>query len=126
MNSQVKESDVFRTYLKNNICYSIVKSNAVIELKDAEANTFTVKQISKGKIYPILVDIREIKEIKKEARDHFTMKNRVPGVLAIAILINSPLSKIIGNFFMGINKPSVPSQLFTSEEKAIAWLSRFK
>lgn len=126
MEKDVVESRVFTTFLKDNLCYSIVKENAVIELEDAENNSIDVKTISKGKIYPIFVDIRAIKEIKKEARDHFTMKNRQPGVSAIAILINSPVSRIIGNFFMGINKPSVPSQLFTSEEKAITWLNQFK
>ncbi len=123
---EIKETRVFKTFLKDDICYSIVKENAVINLEDAENNSQSVEKISNVTIYPILVNIREINEIKKEARDHFTMKVRTLGVSAIAILINSPVSRIIGNFFMGINRAIVPSQLFTSKEKAIIWLNRYK
>ncbi len=46
-------------------------------------------------------------------------------ITAIAMLINSPGSRIIGNFFLGINKPSVPTKLFNEKNKAIEWLKQF-
>ena len=75
--------------------------------------------------YPILVNLKEIKSISKEARDHFSMQNRTPGITAIGLLIKSPASRIIGNFFLGLNKSTVPVRLFTNEEKAVLWLKQF-
>jgi len=72
-----------------------------------------------------LVDLRDINSITKEARDHFSMRDRKPAVSAIAMLVKSPVSSIIGNFFLGLNKPSVPTHLFTSEVKAVNWLEQF-
>ena len=44
---------------------------------------------------------------------------------ATALLTSSPVSKTIGNFFMGLNKPLSPTRLFTNSDKAIQWLHTF-
>lgn len=41
---------------------------------------------------------------------------------AVALLVKTPVSSIIGNFFLGLNKPSFPTKLFTEKEEAIFWL----
>lgn len=116
----------FKTWLgEDGICYTVVKFNAIIELEDALENTAAVKKVSAGTAFPILVNLKEINYISKEARDHFSMQNRTPGVTAIAMLIKSPSSKIIGNFFLGLNKPAVPTKLFTDKGKAVNWLQQF-
>ncbi|MGQ0827149.1 MAG: DUF7793 family protein [Bacteroidota bacterium] len=119
------ETRVFHTWLQDGICYTKVKEGSVIDLKDAIENTEAVIKVSAGVIYPMLVDLRVINSITKEARDHFSMRNRKPGVNSIAMLVKSPVSSIIGNFFLGLNKPSVPTHLFTSETKALKWLEQF-
>ena len=119
------ETRVFTTWLQGGVCYTKVKPTAVIELSDAVENSQAVAELSAGEIYPMLVDLRGINSITKEARDHFSMKGRKPGILAIAMLIRSPVSSIIGNFFLGLNKSAVPTYLFTSEAKALQWLENF-
>jgi hypothetical protein len=42
--------------------------------------------------------------------------------MAFAILIDSSVSRVVGNFFLGINKPAVPTKLFTNEKEAVKWL----
>lgn len=126
MSGQKIELRAFTTWLSDNeICYTAVKRNAVVEIADALENSEAVLKVSDGKIYPMLVNLKEIKSISKEARDHFSMQNRKPGVKAIGLLINSPTSMIIGNFFLGLNRSTVPVKLFTVEEKAVAWLKTF-
>ena len=120
------ELNAFSTKLgSNGICYTVVKPNASIKLQDALENSDAIKKISGEKIYPLLVNLKQINSITKEARDHFSMQDRTPGVTAIGMLIKSPVSRIIGNFFLGLNKSTVPAKLFTDEEKAIAWLKQF-
>ena len=101
-----------------------VEAGAEIQLQDARGNTETVIKISGGANYPIIVDLREIKSISKDARDHFAMRNRKPNVTAIAMLVSSPVSSVIGNFFLGLNKPIVPTRMFTVEQEAIQWMKR--
>lgn len=103
---------------------TIVKGHMDIGIKEALENTAAVSSLFKEKKFPLLIDSRDIKYINKEARDHFSMRNRESVVNAMAILIQSPLSRIIGNFFMGLNKPRVPARLFTSEDEALQWLKK--
>lgn len=101
-----------------------VKPGSEISREDARTNTEAVLTISEGKNFPILVDLRQIKSISKEARDHFSMRGRKPHVTAIAMLVSSPVSRIIGNFFLGLNKPTVPTRMFTSEPDAERWIRK--
>jgi hypothetical protein len=120
------ESEMYNTWMgEDGICRTVVKEDAVIELEHALENSQLVRAACDGNIAPLFVDVREIRSISKQARDHFSMRNREPGITAIGMLIKSPSSKVIGNFFLGLNKPVVPTQLFTSEAKALKWLLTF-
>ena len=124
--NKVIELRAFTSWLGNDgICYTVVKPNVTVDLQDAIENSCSVKEISEDTIYPILVNLKQIKSISKEARDHFSMKNRTPGVSAIAMLIKSPVSRVIGNFFLGMNRSVVPTKLFTDESEAASWLKQF-
>jgi hypothetical protein len=73
---------------------------------------------------PALADVRRVKAVDRTARAHRSSPERVP--LAVALLVGSPLSRVIGNFFIGLNKTLIPSRLFTSEPEALAWLRGFR
>jgi len=73
----------------------------------------------------VLIDMTTVTEIAKEARDYFANERTSSIQRATALLINSPVSRIIGNFFMGLNKPISPTKLFTDPQEAIKWLQTF-
>jgi hypothetical protein len=74
---------------------------------------------------PILVDIKNIKSVSKESRGIYTSKETARYLSAAALLIGNPVSRIIGNFYMGINKTAMPVKMFSSEKEALAWLKTF-
>lgn len=119
-------SKIFTTTIDSHgFILTIVAKGAEVQVEDAKWNTEKVIQVSGGSNFPILVDLREIKSISKEARDHFSMRGRKPHVTAIAMLVSSPVSSVIGNFFLGLNKPVVPTRLFTKEKDAILWMKKY-
>ncbi len=73
----------------------------------------------------VLIDMTTVSEISKEARDYFANERTASIQRATALLIGSPVSRVIGNFFMGLNKPISPTKLFTDPQKAIRWLHTF-
>ena len=73
----------------------------------------------------VLIDMTAVTEISKEARDYFANERTASIQRATALLIGSPVSRVIGNFFMGLNKPISPTRLFTDPHKAIQWLHTF-
>jgi hypothetical protein len=57
----------------------------------------------------------------RDARAHFASPDRGL-VSAVALWVQSPLSVMLANFFLGVTRPPVPTHLFTDEVKAVAWL----
>lgn len=120
------ENTCFHSWLRpDGIVCTKVKHGSEVKLAHAVENTATVTKILEGITAPLLIDSRGIKSMEQEARNHFTTKNRKTHTTAFAILIESPLSKVIGNFFIGINKPAVPTKLFVDEKEAIKWLNGY-
>ena len=74
---------------------------------------------------PMLVDVRTVSAIDREARAHLAGPEGARINSAVALLVGSPLSQAIGNFFLGLNKPLIPCRLFTTEPEALAWLRGF-
>jgi len=70
---------------------------------------------------PLLIDFARAKGQTAEAREYYTSK-AVPSRIRVALLIRSPVSRVLGNVYMGLTKNPVPTKLFTSEEKAVRWL----
>lgn len=75
--------------------------------------------------YPLLSNIKSIKNGTKEARDFLALESSCEGIIAAAVLINSPIGSMIGNFFISINKPFVTTKIFTDETEAKKWLTQF-
>lgn len=120
------DTSTFWTWMgQDGICRTKAKPMAEVLAPDAIANTVAVTSFFTTKKFPLLVDARLVKSISKEARKHFAINGRDTKVTSFAIMVKSPLSRVIGNFFMGLNKPSVPAKLFDNEAMAVEWLKTF-
>jgi len=93
-------------------------------LEDAKQNVAVSTKITKGQPRPLLLDCQEIGSQSRDARTYYTTA-KPENFLAVAILINSPMSRMIGNLVLGFNRGPYPTRLFTSEAEAIAWLKGF-
>jgi hypothetical protein len=72
---------------------------------------------------PTLVVVDKIKGIDREARSYFAHGEDNGAVTtSVALVLGNPVARMLGNFFLGLNKPRFPTRLFTSEADAVAWL----
>jgi hypothetical protein len=101
------------------------RAGAEVTVDDARANVALCLQKNAGRRRPLLVDLREVKSQTAEARAYLAGREGIQVSQAVALLTGSPLSRVLGNFYLGLNKPSIPTRLFTSEEEARAWLRSF-
>ena len=70
----------------------------------------------------VLVDMRLIRSESREAQQEFVGDYGATVCSAVAILIGSPVSRVIGNFFLRLNKHQVPTNLFNDADAAVDWL----
>ncbi|MBA2612529.1 MAG: STAS/SEC14 domain-containing protein [Bacteroidetes bacterium] len=120
------ELSVFWTWMgEDGICRTKTKPLAEVTIVEAMENSVAVNSFYKEKKFPLLIDARNIKSMAKEARKHFSTNGRTTKINSMAIMVKSPLSRIVGNFFMGLNKPEMPACLFDDEAAAVEWLKKY-
>ena len=81
--------------------------------------------LGEGKFY-ILADIRKTVKTTKAARDTFKTDLVRSFAAGSAILVDSGISRILGNMVLTFTKLPFPSKLFTNQEKALSWLQEQK
>lgn len=99
-----------------------VDEGAVSSLDDARTNVEAVAQLLAGRKAVAVIDIRKVGPTPREARLYFTGPETGRVCRAVALLIDSPLSRMVANFQTGLNKGAFPFSVFTSEDDALAWL----
>jgi hypothetical protein len=95
---------------------------------DLPAAVYIVKDrlsIHEGRYFPVLCDIRQIKEINKAARTYLSIEGSIL-IKAVAFITESPVSEILSEFYMRTSKPPIPTQSFNNMEEALRFLNKFK
>ncbi|MFP4312502.1 MAG: STAS/SEC14 domain-containing protein [Nitriliruptoraceae bacterium] len=89
--------------------------------EDAQQAVAAVATLAPTLPYPLLVDMRRVRRIDHEAR-------RVFGTNTVlrrqALLIETPVSRVLANFFISVTGTAFPTRSFDDEAKAIDWLQR--
>ena len=95
----------------------------VQSLDDARANLDACARLAGPDRKPLLVDIRAAKPLMPEVR-HTYMGERLDALFAAMGLLvkGSPLGRAMGNVYLRIARPGIPTRIFAQEPKAIAWL----
>jgi hypothetical protein len=63
--------------------------------------------------------------LDREARQYYAGPQYAAVVSATALLVRSPVGRLIGSFVRRLTRPLSPIRTFTSESEALAWLKGF-
>ncbi len=99
---------------------------ATQDLADATEQVAAQRAMNVSLPRPFLMDIRNARALSRQARSYYASAEVAEVFSATALIVSSPVSRAIGNFFLGLNKPSMPTRLFGSEAEALGWLRTFK
>jgi hypothetical protein len=112
-------------WIEDEILFFTYKPATRLDLEGARRVVSDRKKFQKNMSYLVCCDARGLKEIDKAARDYLA-KEGSDLVIAVGILIESPVTRILTNFYLTISKPLTPTKLFTDRGEAIAYLESFK
>jgi hypothetical protein len=96
----------------------------VIDLIAAKLVVADRIMIQNEKAYPVLCDIRGVIDSDKAARDYLAKSGSVL-TKAVSLLGNDTISLAITSFYLRINKPRVPTKIFTEELSALIFLETY-
>ncbi|MFK7756534.1 MAG: hypothetical protein AB8B53_06330 [Flavobacteriales bacterium] len=69
-----------------------------------------------------MISIKDYLLLDNDAFKYFGTQEGVQNLLACAVIIDSPLQKILTNFSLFFYKNSVPFRIFNQEKEAQLWL----
>ena len=109
-----------------------VDSHAYVEMKVKKDASFDVKELVEtknyltahlpGKKFYVLFNGEDYFHVNKETREFGASKEYSDHLAAMELFSNNLALKLVGNFFIGINKPVVPTKFFSDKKKAEEWL----
>jgi hypothetical protein len=114
-------SEKFRMWLRPDGIVQLVW-NPRVHILDADAKdaTAAMARLTGSRRAGLLVNAHNTLSMERSAREEFVQ--RADLVTAVALVVATPLSRLMGNFFIAVNSPTAPTRLFDDEESALAWL----
>lgn len=100
--------------------------NFEYEVVHIKQNLDQIKKISAGKKVLVLSCSQPFTTTTKEVRDYVASAPHRDFIKAEAFVIHTLGQKMLGNFYLKINKPIVPAMFFKSKSEAEKWLKSFK
>jgi len=98
---------------------------AEVTLESAQETMAAYLKLNKGKRRPLFVDTKSMKTIEREARKYYAGEEAAKVACAVALIVDSPVSRVLGNFYLGLSNPHLPTRLFSSEAEALEWLKGY-
>ena len=98
--------------------------NTIMTIEEGKISTRIVGEMVNFSPLPLLCDLTNVVKMTQDCRQHFAGSEHAAVFTKCALIVTSPISKIIGNFFLGANKPLRPTRLFTDKEQALKWLKK--
>lgn len=100
-----------------------IRAGAEQTLADAQENLSATQQACGGRRQRLIVDISRGLPLQPEVRHFYTGEKLVQSFLALALLVEaSPFGRIMGNVYLRIARPGIPTRLFADESAAVEWL----
>ena len=111
----------FRMSLRpDGIVHLIWAEKTSIGLAQAQAAIDAMAGLTGGAAAPLLVQTPDVGTQDRAARMEFVRRHDL--VSAVALVIRTPLSRMLGNFFIAVSRPLVETRLFDDLAAAEAWL----
>jgi hypothetical protein len=122
----IVELETARVELRaDGILHIHIKEGREMHLNDAIKVVEAMGTLGNKQKYPVLIDCGEFATIDKEVRVFSASKEANIYTLADAVAYHSFAHKLLVDFYVNHNKPSVETKVFTDNEAAIVWLKTF-
>lgn len=117
------ETRAARVELQDGLLVVRIRPGVHQTLEDARANIDACADLS-GRGRPgLLLDLRQAVPLDPPVRHFYTGSVVVDVCSALALLVETnPLGRMIGNVYLRVANPGVPTQVFERERKALTWL----
>ena|ERR1700739_1041556 len=102
-----------------------IKEGNEMHLQDAIKVVEAIGKLGNKQKFPVLIDCGEFATIDKDVTLFSVSKEANIYTSADAVAYHSFAHKLLADFYLNHNKPSIPTKVFQDNESAIVWLKTF-
>ncbi len=110
------------TLVEPGIIENYIKPGVLIEAADAWELKRQNLLLAEQKEYCVLVVSGHLSSVSKEAREVVASREFVVKTKAKALIVDSLGHRIVGNFYLSVNKPYIKTKIFSDRSEALKWL----
>lgn len=118
------ENDYAEFWIADQILFFKYKPNTTLNFKVAQQVVADRIHFQNEMSYPVLCDIRGVIATDKAGRDYLAQSGSIL-TQAVGLIVNETVLLTISTFYLQISKPTVPTQIFSTESEALHYLKRF-
>ncbi len=118
----VVSTNAGRLWFVEDIVFEVIDVDSV-ERRHVEALAEAVRGfVGEGRTARLIADIHRVRWASADARTFSSSEQITELVAAQAMVVSSPVSRMVGSFFLRVSDPPYPTRLFTVAEDAVSWL----
>jgi hypothetical protein len=118
------ENDYTSYRFHEDVLYIVYHQGVSIDLNAAVQIVKDRLTLQEGQSFPILCDIRGIKEINKAARSYLALEGSML-IKAVAVIVDPPVSELMWEFYVRTSNPPIPTKSFEDQVEALTFLKDF-
>ena len=110
----------------NQILLVVPKAGIVLEKSEMETMLKEAIAFTNSEKYYALIDTSNYVETTVEARNYYAASDYTKYRFADAFIVKSLPIKIVVNFYMKFNSPTLPTKMFNNRTDAMNWLMELR
>jgi hypothetical protein len=95
-------------------------------LADARENVRLASRLVGTARRPVLIDMRAVKYIERDARAFYASDEGAMNAPAVAVVVGSQVTRMLANLVLSMARSGTPRRLFTDLATAQGWLLRMR
>ncbi len=123
--SEIKLSHSLIAFRADGLLELHTSDEHVYEIEDVKENVEAFGKLTGNKKVPVMIIGGSFTSLSKEAREYMASEESLKYSLCEAFILTSLPQKLLINFYIKVNKPLVPTMVFSNNDKAVNWLRSF-
>ena len=119
---EVSDFHTVVNWFYNGTLFVYAKPDVQHSIKDAKQQVVYLANVSGNKGGSIFIDIRTAPPISIYARNYYSSDEARENITGICLMINSPVAKVIGNFYFAFISKKVKTKMVNKVSFGLDWL----
>jgi hypothetical protein len=99
----------------------VILPDVLINVEDARGILAAMRELTGGPAAVVVVDLPRYANADPDTRRFFGGPEAVSALKAIAMIVHSPVMRVVVSFLVRLSGAPFPVQLFSEEASAVAW-----